>query len=163
MKKVYIIRHAKSSWRDMSLDDYERPLNKRGKRNAPLMGRVLSSKGVEPDLIISSPAFRAKSTAEIIAEEINYTNKILFREEVYEAAANTLHKILLNIDEEVSTLFIIGHNPGLNSLAYRYLNFSQNIPTCGIVEIEFDCKSWKHIDSKSARLISFEYPKRYDD
>ena len=160
MKKLFIIRHAKSSWKDMSLDDYERPLNKRGKANAPFMGKVLKDKGILPDLIVSSPALRAKTTAAHIAKEISYSNAILFKEEIYEADADTLHKILISMDDEDNTVFIFGHNPGLNSLAYEYLNFSQNIPTCGIIEIEFDCKKWKKISSENAKLISFDYPKK---
>ncbi|MDQ1339890.1 MAG: phosphohistidine phosphatase, partial [Campylobacterota bacterium] len=86
MKKLYIIRHAKSSWGDAELNDFERPLNKRGKSNAPMMGERLKKKGVMPDIIISSLAKRAKSTAEMIAKEVGYEKKVLFDENIYESS-----------------------------------------------------------------------------
>ena len=86
MKKLYIIRHAKSSWKDFSLADYDRPLNKRGFFNAPFMGNILKEKRVMPDLILSSPALRAKTTAEIIAKSIHYVDKIVFDKKIYEAS-----------------------------------------------------------------------------
>jgi len=161
MKNLYIIRHAKSSWKDMNLSDYARPLNKRGKGNALLMGSVLKNKGIVPDIIITSPALRAKTTAKIIAKEINYSQKIIFKEEIYEANTNTLHKIVKHLDDEINTVFLFGHNPGLNELSYKYVHFCKNIPTCGVLEIEFDSKSWMSIDTKNAKLISFDYPKQY--
>ena len=162
MKKLYIIRHAKSSWKDSTLDDFERSLNKRGKENAPFMGSILKKQKVQPDIIISSPALRAKTTAEIIAKKVNYSKKIVFKDDIYESGPGTLHKILTKVDDKNSTLFLFAHNPGLNMLAQKYVNFNENIPTCGVVEIEFDCSSWMDISAENARLVSFDYPKKYD-
>ena len=159
MKTLYIIRHAKSSWKDMSLDDYDRPLNKRGKLNAPLMGSRLKKETVKPDIILSSPAKRAKSTAKIIAKKLKYSKKIVFNEDVYESSPSKLHKILTKIDDKNSIVFLFGHNPELNMLAENYVDFDENIVTCGVVEIEFDCKRWTDIGKKNAKLISFDYPK----
>lgn len=160
MKRVYLIRHAKSSWKDSSLDDFERPLNKRGKSDAPLMGSKLQDKKVMPDIILSSPAVRAKTTAEIIAKKIEFEKEIVFKKDIYEASATTLHKILTKIADKNSVAFLFGHNPSLNELAENYLEFNENIPTCGVVEIEFDCESWEEISAKNARLVSFDYPKK---
>lgn len=162
MKKLYIIRHAKSSWSDETLDDFERPLNKRGKANAPMMGERLKKKGVMPDIIISSPAKRAKSTAEIIAKQIGYKN-ILFLDDIYEATSETLSKIVKSLDESYKVVFLVGHNPSLNELAYKLAGFSENIPTCGIVEIEFKCKKWVEIAPANAKLAMFDYPKNSDE
>lgn len=162
MKKLYIIRHAKSSWKDMALDDFDRPLNKRGKRDAPLMGSILKNKNISPDMIISSPTLRAKTTAEIIAKKVNYSKEIVFDKSIYEATPTKLHKILRKTDDKVCTLFLFGHNPGLNMLAEDYTEFYENIVTCGIVEIEFNCDKWAEIGPKNARLISFDYPKRHN-
>lgn len=159
MKKLYIIRHAKSSWNDDTLNDFERPLNKRGKSNAPLMGSRLKAKGVMPDIILSSPAQRAKSTAEMIARELEYAKKIVFNENIYESSVDELHKIITEVDDGCDTLFLIGHNPELNMLVEHYVKFYENIPTCGIVEIEFECDKWADIAPKNAKLISFDYPK----
>jgi len=162
MKKLYIIRHAKSSRSDETLEDFERPLNKRGKENAPMIGERLKEKGIMPDIIISSPAKRAKSTAEMIAKEIGYKKKILFDENIYESSVDELCKILTSINDKNSAVFLVGHNPSLNDLAYYYVHHEVNIPTCGIVEIAFECDTWADIEPKNAKLLSFEYPKKSD-
>jgi phosphohistidine phosphatase len=160
MKQLYIIRHAKSSWKEISLDDFERPLNKRGKTDAPFMGTKLKEKNVMPDLVLSSPALRAKTTAQIIAKKIEFKKEIVLNEDIYESSVSELHKIVSEIDDKNRVVFLFGHNPSLNMLAQHYLNFNENIPTCGIVKIEFDCDSWSDINAKNARLISFDYPKK---
>jgi len=161
MKRLYIIRHAKSSWKDLNLNDYSRPLNKRGKKDAPFMGKILNKNGVFPDIIISSPALRAKTTAQSIAKEIRFTKPLVYDEQIYEADLNTLLQLLLKLKKKDNTVFIIGHNPGLNTLADYFVEFNENIPTCGVVELEFDCKKWDNISSKNAKLISFDYPKKH--
>ena len=160
MKKLYIIRHAKSSRSDETLEDFERPLNKRGKANAPIMGERLKEKGIMPDIIISSPAKRAKTTAEIIAKEIGYEKKVLFDANIYEANVNELSKILRALDDKNKTVFLVGHNPSLNDLANYYVHHEENIPTCGVVEIAFACEKWADIEPKNAKLLSLEYPKK---
>ncbi len=163
MKKLFIIRHAKSSWKDFSLDDFDRPLNKRGKLNAPLMGTRLKERGVVPDIMISSSALRAKTTAEIIAKKVKYSQKIIFKKDIYEIGESAIEKILKKLDDENSVVFLFGHNPDLNMLAEYYVDFDENIPTCGIVEIAFNCGKWKDISSENAKFISFDYPKRYKE
>ncbi len=162
MKKLYIIRHAKSSWKDVALEDFERGLSKRGKANAPMMGERLKKKGVMPDIILSSPAKRAKETAEIIAKEIGYKKKVLFNEEIYEASVATLCDILRALSNKNKTVFLVGHNPSLNDLAHYYVSHEANIPTCGIVEIGFYCDAWAEIEPKNAKLLLFDYPKKSD-
>lgn len=160
MKKLFIIRHAKSSWKDLNLSDFDRPLNKRGKSNAPLMASRLKEKGVLPDIILSSPALRAKSTALKIAKKLNYTQKILFDQKLYDSDISALDSILKNLDKKANIVFIFGHNPELNMLAQHYVGFYENIPTCGIIEIEFNSKNWKNISRDNATFISFDYPKK---
>jgi phosphohistidine phosphatase len=159
MKRLYIIRHAKSSWKDESLDDFERPLGKRGKADAPKMGKRLKKRGVKPDIIISSPAVRAKTTAELIAKELEYSKEILFKAEMYEASSEQLHSILREMDDMNETVFLFGHNPELNMLAQMYVGFEENIVTCGIVVIEFKCEKWTDISEENARFLYFDYPK----
>jgi len=162
MKTIYLVRHAKSFWGDQSTPDFDRPLNKRGKRDAPFMGEILNDKKVKPDLIISSPAKRAKKTAIAIANEISYPEKkIVFKEELYEATINTILKILQKLDERHNTIMIFGHNPGLTLLNNHISNhYIDNIPTCGVVTLETDNK-WIEIDKNSCQLLFFEYPKMY--
>lgn len=161
-KKVYLIRHAKSSWKDAAIDDFDRPLNKRGRQNAPFMAELLKERNIMPDIIISSPALRAKTTAQAIAETLGYTN-ILFLDDVYEATKETLQKILRGLDDSYKVVFLVGHNPSLGELAQHLTGLEENIPTCGIVEIEFTCKKWADINPQNAKLSMFDYPKRYEE
>ena len=161
MRKLYIIRHAKSSWKDLSLSDFERPLNKRGIKDAPLMGDMLKRKNILPDIIISSPAKRAKATAKVIAKEINYTKPIVYDSDIYEAGMSTLRNIVNSIDNKNKSVFLFGHNPGLGMLVDIFVGLYENIPTCGIVGIEFNCKKWEDISATNAKLSSFKYPKMY--
>ncbi len=160
MIKLFIIRHAKSSWDHVGLLDFDRPLNHRGIADAPKMGERLKAKGVKPDMILSSNALRAKKTIKEIAKKVKFKNKITFKRKIYEANLSTLHKMIKKVDKKNKTLFLCGHNFELNMLAEKYVGFDENIPTCGIVEIEFNCNKWKDISKKNARLISFDYPKK---
>ena len=159
-KRLFIIRHAKSSWKDTSISDFNRPLNKRGQENAPMMGERLKKRGIKPDIILSSPALRAKTTAEIIAKKVNYKKEIVLNEDIYASMDMILHKIIKKTDDKNETLFIFGHNPDLEMLVEKYVSFHEDLVTCGVVEIEFDCKSWKDISRKNAKLISYDYPKK---
>jgi len=162
MKTIFLVRHAKSFWGDQSTPDFDRPLNKRGKRDAPFMGEVLNDKKVKPDLIISSSAKRAKKTAIAIADKISYPEKkIVYKEELYEASINTILKILQKLEEKNSSIMIFGHNPGLTLLNNHISNhYIDNIPTCGVVALETD-KKGDEIDKNSCQLLFFEYPKMY--
>lgn len=161
MKKLFIIRHAKSSWEDLLVKDFDRPLNKRGKKDAPFMGTVLKNKGIIPDIIISSPALRAKTTIETIVKELEVEKKVIYNNNIYEAALSSLINIIIKIEDTNNIAFLVGHNPSLNALADEYINFNENIPTLGIIEIQFKTNTWKNISKDNAKLISFEYPKKY--
>ncbi|WP_373036672.1 histidine phosphatase family protein [Sulfurimonas sp.] len=159
-KRLFIIRHAKSSWKDSKLSDFERPLNKRGKANAPEMGRRLRKRHIVPDMFVSSPALRAKTTAEIIAKKVRYSKEIVYEDDIYASSEIVIDKIIKKVDDKHRTLFLLGHNPDLNMFVEDYVDFDENIVTCGVVEIKFNCKSWKDISRKNAKLISFDYPKK---
>ena len=163
MKKLFLIRHAKSSWQETDLKDFDRPLNQRGLRDAPLMGKLLRKKGIKPDLILTSSANRAFTTAKIIAEEIDYPiNSIIDEKEIYEADALDLMEIIRNIDDEADSIFLFGHNPSLTYLSNHLSNQRiENIPTCGISEIEFQIDSWRELKPESGNMVNFEYPKKY--
>jgi len=160
MKKLYIIRHAKSSWSNLILDDFDRPLNNRGKLNAVLIAKRLKEKKIPADMIISSPANRAKTTTNIIIKTIKYSKDIVFNKDVYEATFDELHNILIDIDDDKKIVFLIGHNPGLNILAEYYVGFKDNIPTSGVLEIEFNSDKWINISMDNSKLLSFDYPKK---
>lgn len=164
MKILYIIRHAKSSWDDLALDDFDRPLNNRGKKDAPMMGKLLAKLKVNPDLLMSSPAKRAKSTAFEIAEQIGYPKgQIIFNEDIYHASAGELIKTIGKTEDKVNSLMLFGHNPGLTFLANRFTPaIIDNVPTTGVLCIEFTINSWSEIDGVEGNLKFFEYPKKHN-
>lgn len=161
MKTLYLVRHAKSSWKFPELDDIERPLNKRGNRDAPVMGRFLKDRNILPDILISSPATRAKKTAKIIADTLSYPkDQIKLDEEIYEAGATHLLKITNGINDKCKSAMLVGHNPGMTYFANMLANIRiENIPTCGIACIELKLDSWKDITENSGTLTFFEFPK----
>ncbi len=163
MKKLYLLRHSKSSWENPNLDDFDRPLNKRGKRDAPFMGSLLRKFDIKPDLIISSPAKRAYTTAKEITKEINYPQKkIIKNEDIYLASAGELLRIINELPDDADSVMLVGHNPGLTQICNLLCNANiVNIPTSGFTEIHFPVSSWKEIVPDSGKLIVFEYPKKY--
>lgn len=163
MLSLYLIRHAKSSWDTPGLKDNERPLNKRGKIDAPKMGKILKNRGEFPDLIISSPAKRAYSTAKRIAKELKYNiDNILKDEKLYMADTEDFLSVIRNTKKNVYKLMILSHNYGITYFA-NYISGSDinNIPTCGIVRIDFEIDSWEQINTNKGKLVYFEYPKKY--
>lgn len=163
MKTLYLIRHAKSSWKDPELQDFERPLNKRGKRDAPEMGQRLKENKAGIDVIISSPAQRTLKTAKIIAREIDFpVKKIVKKDSVYLADVPTLVKVIRKISDKHHQAMLFGHNPGLTTLANFLVNGEQveNIPTCGIFCIEFEIDSWKKVEQGIGKMLFFDYPKK---
>lgn len=156
------MRHAKSSWKGSNLRDFDRPLNKRGFENAPMMGQRLANNKYSADSIISSPAVRAITTAEMIASEIGFDkNHIRQESAIYEAGISALLYVIASINNNNHYAMLVGHNPGFTYLC-NYLCDSQleNIPTCGIVKIKFSIESWRHIFKHSGELIDFDYPKK---
>jgi phosphohistidine phosphatase len=163
MKKLYLIRHAKSSWKDITLDDFERPLNKRGKKDAPFMAELVKEKNIIPDLIISSPANRAQTTAKTFHEKLNPKKDILFDKELYFPSLEQLVERIKNIDDSCETVFIFSHNPVLNEFIEEYLDIYDNLPTCGIVGILSQTKQWNKFFKDSLELIMFDYPKNHNN
>lgn len=163
MKKLILIRHAKSSWSNPLLDDFDRPLNKRGVKNAPFMAKVLKQKELKPDLIISSPSIRTKETLNYFLDEFKeYKKNIRFEKSIYEAPYTNLLSVLKNVEKENHTIFFIGHNPGLNDLSDFLLDgFDENIPTSGILKIDLAINSWDKIEKGCGNLDFFIYPKKF--
>jgi phosphohistidine phosphatase len=166
MKTIILVRHAKSSWSDLRLDDFDRPLNKRGKRNAPFMGQKLKEKQIMPDIILSSPAKRARKTAIAIAKAIDFPKKkIIFDDNMYHSDAMYLFELVKNQDDGNQTIMLFGHNPDFNDLADILLkqNPVYNIPTTGIYCIKFDVDSWEKVQQGNGEAVFFDYPKRYNE
>jgi phosphohistidine phosphatase len=155
MKTLLILRHAKSSWKHPELSDHDRPLNKRGKHDAPLMGRLLKEKELVPDLIISSTAVRAKDTALVVGEVVGYTKKINFLSSLYSAGPDAYIQAINDVagDNNYSTLLVVGHNPGLEELIEVITGDLQQLSTCALAIIEIPIQKWSFIKEKQGKLI----------
>jgi phosphohistidine phosphatase len=163
LKKLYLVRHAKSSWGNPELRDLDRPLNDRGKRDAPFMGRLMKQKGIKPGLLITSPAIRAYFTAGFFAAELDYSeDNIVKEEELYEAGVTDIIKVISRVNDDIESIMLFGHNPGLTEFC-NYISDKQidNIPTSAVVSLILKKKHWNETGKKSYRLEFFEYPKKY--
>ncbi len=162
MKTLYLIRHAKSSWKYPALSDEERPLNKRGKQNAPDMGKRLKKKKVHPDLLVSSHARRALDTAKLMAGELAYPKKqIIVDERLYHASIADFMEVIEEQNNKASVLMLFGHNPGLTELANTFCNkYVENIVTAGIYAIRFDTKAWSSVPDMHGEFLFYDYPKK---
>lgn len=162
MKTLYLVRHAKSSWDNPALKDFDRPLNSRGQKDAPNMGKRLATKKVAPDLLLSSPANRAYTTASIIAQHLHYPpDDIKTDETIFHADLRELLEVLSSQDGKIESLMLFGHNPGFTDLA-NFLTEEdiENIPTCGVLAISFEIKDWKTIGETSGQVLFYDYPKK---
>ncbi|MBW2658153.1 MAG: histidine phosphatase family protein [Deltaproteobacteria bacterium] len=162
MKQLYLIRHAKSSWSRPDLDDFDRPLNKRGRKNAPFMAGRLSARGIFPQRIVASPAGRAKKTALFIAEGTGFDkNDIIYDMKLYAAEQSTYLDSIAYYLGEVDTLFMVGHNPTITELA-EYLTGERffNVPTCGVVGIGYKGKKGFVKAPGGGSLLIFDFPKK---
>lgn len=162
MLKLFLIRHAKSSWSNPSLTDFNRPLNKRGRHAAPVMAERLFLESGKPDFIYSSPAQRAKETAFAFCSKLGIAvNQISFKEEIYEAGIKEIISVLENTSNDCKTVWLFGHNPSI-SYAGNYLDnsWSDHVPTCGIVGLQFQSDNWLEISRNLGEVIYFDYPKK---
>lgn len=162
MKTLTIVRHAKSSWKNTSLSDRDRPLSRRGENDAPDMARRIAAAGIRPSLIVSSPAKRAWTTAKIIARELGYPREFLQREDdLYLASVNTLLDVLVAQDARFNNIMLFGHNPGLTDFAnYLVPGLTNNLPTCGVVSASFEQEDWSLYERPEITLDLYDYPKK---
>ena len=163
MKNLFLTRHAKSSWSNPGLADIDRPLNERGKKTAPFMGKLIVDKGEKPELLISSPANRALSTAKAFGEVMGLVeNDIIVNRAIYGAGAQQLLELVQNQDDLHKSIMLFGHNPTFTSFVNMLTGSDiMNVVTCGVVRIDFEYSSWTDIDFGSGRLVYYEYPKKY--
>lgn len=165
MKKITLIRHAKSSWADLSLGDHDRPLNGRGRRDGPFMAHLMASRGWRPDVLISSSAKRAFTTAGFFAKSLGLSSSdILVEKRIYEAGAPTIIHLVSTLDTAWDEVALFGHNPTFTTVANLFYdnNYLDNLPTCGIVEIVApDVLHWKDFTPDTAQVVDIHYPKQY--
>ena len=165
MKKLYLVRHAKSSWASPEVDDFDRPLNDRGENDAPHMAKVLKHRKVFPNRMISSPAVRALTTCKSFAKVLDFDkHNIITVDHLYHASSDTWLKVLQSLKEhkhdKEDVALVFGHNPGITEFANELLgSFIDNIPTCGVVSATLNIDQWKDISYGCGKMDSFDYPK----
>jgi phosphohistidine phosphatase len=160
MKMLLIMRHAKSSWDDTGLHDHDRPLNKRGKLNAPRMGRLLRELDLAPDLILTSSARRARDTAEAVADQSGYIGDIKVEEELYAAPPEVYLEALASAEDRNECILIIGHNPGLEELLEMLTGEQESLPTAAIARVDLPIASWQALaDETPGKLVKVWRPK----
>ena len=161
MKTLFLVRHAKSSRDDTRLPDKDRPLNDRGKRDAPKMGKRLAKRDVKPELILSSPAMRALTTAEMIAKKLDYKRKkIVVDGRLYPGDADEMLTVIQRLDDELERVMLFGHNPALTDLAHRLSSDIVHMPTCAVAKFKFRAKSWSSVGKSKLAKVALDYPRK---
>jgi phosphohistidine phosphatase len=159
MRTLYLLRHAKSSWADASLADFERPLNDRGREAAEQMGRFLAEKKVDISVLVSSPSVRTRQTIEILLQDASLRIEPVFDERIYEGSLNTLVHVVSELPDSQQAAMLVGHNPGMEQLLSFLTHETRNVPTCALAKIDLDCSSWREAGRGSGRLEWFVTPK----
>lgn len=164
MKTLLILRHAKSSWDDAELADFERPLNARGRRDAPRMGRLLRREDLIPELIVSSAAARARATAEAVALACGYDNQIVYTRDLYHAAPEEYVDVLRTVDEQYTRVMVVGHNPGIEELVETLSGEWERMQTAALALIALPIERWQDLDEETeGELQEVWRPKELDD
>lgn len=160
MKTLLILRHAKSSWANMQLTDYERPLNNRGKRDAPRMGKLLREQDLMPDLILTSSAERALATAEAVALASDYEQEIKYTRSFYHADPEPYIEALQQLDDSYERVMVIGHNPGIEELVEELTGLWERMPTAALAQVALPINHWHELDEEiTGELVNLWRPK----
>ena len=156
MKNLYLLRHAKSSWDDFALKDFDRPLSTRGIQDADLMGNFFKSKRKGLDLVVSSPSKRTKETLDHFFNKT--TQNIIFDETIYHSSEQNIYSVLKHVEEDIKSLMIVGHNPSMHEFSESFSGqFIEKFSTCGLASFEFD-DEWANVCEDSGTLIEFKIP-----
>jgi phosphohistidine phosphatase len=162
MKTLLLLRHAKSSWKDAGIRDHDRPLNGRGRRDAPRIGRLLAEHGLVPDLIISSTARRARKTAEKVAEASGYVGALDAAAALYLAAPPAITQVIRLLPDEAGRVLLVGHNPGLEELLAALIGQYERLPTAALAHVELEFDRWQDFAPPvAARLARLWRPKEF--
>jgi phosphohistidine phosphatase len=161
MRRLVLVRHAKSSRDEPTLADRDRPLNERGLRDAPKMGERLAKRDIRPDLIVSSPAVRALTTAQLMAQKLGYDQEaIVMEERVYAATPDALVEVIRALGDRPKCVMLVGHNPELSELARRWSKGLEELPTCAVADFRFDIKSWSKLGAQKPVDMELYEPKK---
>jgi phosphohistidine phosphatase len=165
LKTIYLCRHAKSSWADPGMADFDRPLNQRGRRNAPMMARKFRERNEEVDLLVTSTAGRAITTARFFSEALQVApNQLVQEPRIYEASVRTILEVINGLPADADRVMLFGHNPGFSNMIDHLTNEPLgNLPTCGIARIDLALDDWKAVTKGLGRLIWLDHPKMYEE
>lgn len=159
MKTLFLCRHAKSSWADAALSDFDRPLNERGLKAAPFMGELMREKKLRPNLVLSSPALRARATVEILKKSGTLAADIVFEHRIYEASPQGLRQVIAELDDSFNSAMLVAHNPGIEGFIRFLTGQLEPMPTAALAVIILNIDSWKDIDGGCAELQNVYRPK----
>lgn len=160
MKTLLLLRHGKSSWDDPNLEDFDRPLNDRGVDDSEIMGKYAKKKKVKADLVLSSPATRAKHTTELFVAAARLKNAPVYDERLYEASARRLMNVISSIDDDKKTVLLVGHNPGFEDLCERVTGDTRKVPTAALIRIDLDIDKWSAPKGGRGKLSWRATPKK---
>jgi phosphohistidine phosphatase len=163
MRILYLLRHAKSSWKDESLSDFDRPLNERGRQAAARMGLFLAEKKVTVSALIVSPAVRTRQTIEILRRNAQLGAQPQFDRRIYEASLATLVQVVSEIDDEKQSAMLVGHNPGMEEMLALLTRETRHMPSAALARITFDCASWKEVGRGTGKLDWFVTPRGFPE
>ncbi len=163
MKTLFLLRHAKSSWADAGQPDFARPLNERGQKAAPLMGRFMRRENLQPDLVLSSPATRARETITLVAEAGKFLCEVRYDERIYEASLARLLEIMTQLEESAGAVLLVGHNPGMEELVLYLTGEQQHMPTAALACITLNIEKWSKARAGSGHLERLIRPKELTD
>jgi phosphohistidine phosphatase len=157
-----LIRHAKSSWKDIDASDFERGLTKKGKKSIETIGSYLKLRGIKPDSILSSCARRTQETADLLAKKLEFKGSTNYMKELYFTDTETLKQIIMLQESDAESIFVIGHNPQVTDMANALIDeHISKIPTMGVVAIEFDIDRWSEVAHVKGKMEFFIYPKQF--
>jgi phosphohistidine phosphatase len=159
MKTLYLLRHAKSSWNDPSLQDFDRPLNGRGLEAAPLVGRLIRKRKLRIDLLLGSPAARARQTAALVTEAAGLATELRYDERIYDADAARLLEVVSQVRESANAVMLVGHNPGMEELLGVLTGETHHMPTAALACIMLDTEKWGKVRERTGRLEWLIRPK----
>ena len=154
MKTLLVLRHAKSSWKHPETSDHDRPLNKRGKRDAPRMGRLVAARGLRPDIVVSSTARRARWTADEVAQHAGYDEAVQLDRRLYLASPDEIVDVVRSVAGSARRVMVVGHNPGLEDLVAQLGGRPETLPTAALAEIRLSIRSWKDLTASSSGTLA---------
>jgi phosphohistidine phosphatase len=163
LKTLFLLRHAKSSWADEDLADIERPLKERGRKAAATIGRFLRKERVNPDLVLSSCAVRARETIDIVLKAAKLRTEIRYDERIYEASPLRLLEVILQIDSDRKSVLLVGHNPGMEELLQLLTGNVEHMPTAALAKIALKTSKWSGVSARKGTLEWFVKPKELQD